>query len=104
MRLYRITKNDPPVTDDMQSHWDLGRRPARSRDEAAYKEVSVFETPEAAARKARQRGLGAYLAELEISDEFVTSRNPVSGHVGLSGTTPEQFLDCVQSTIRVDDV
>jgi hypothetical protein len=88
----------------MQSHWDRGFRPGRPQDEAAYKEVSVFETPEAAARKARDRSLGAYVAELEVPESCVASRNPVIGHVGLKETTPEQLLGCIQSIVRVHDV
>jgi hypothetical protein len=50
-------------------HWDLGKRPSDSRSEAAYREVSAFDTPEAAATKARARNLGEYIAELEVPDE-----------------------------------
>lgn len=59
MQLYRITRNDPPTVDDMKSHWDLGKRPARLRDEAAWKEVSVFDSAERAAAKVRARDLGS---------------------------------------------
>jgi hypothetical protein len=64
VRLYRVTNNDPPIDDDMRSHWDLGRRPERSKDEAAWKEVSTFVTAELAAEKARLHHLGTYIAEL----------------------------------------
>ena len=88
----------------MKSHWDLGKRPAKRRDEAAYQEVSTFETPEAAAAKARARGLGEYIAELEVPQSAVGSRTPATGHVGLRNTTPEQLLGCIQSIVRVDSV
>lgn len=104
MKLYRVTRNNPPVVDDMKSHWDLGKRPAKERDEASYKEVSTFETPQAAAAKARARGLGMYIAELEVPESTVGSRTASSGHVGLAGTTPEQLLGYVQQVMRVDEV
>ena len=87
----------------MTSHWDLGHRPALPRDEAAYREVSTFDTPEAAAAKALARNLGEYVAEL-VSDETPTSRNPRTGHVGLAGMTPGELLGCVQGIRRVDEV
>lgn len=87
----------------MKSHWDLGRRPARKQDEEAYKEVSTFETASAAAKKARARNLGSYIAELEVPDSAIGSRGS-SGHVGLQGMAPEQLLDCIQSIVLVDDV
>ena len=102
MRVYWITKNDPPTEDDMKSHWDLGRRPASQRDEAVYKEVSVFETSEAAATKARARNLGEYIAELEVPDTMIGSRNPQTRHCGLTGTTPDQLLDLVQDVQQID--
>jgi hypothetical protein len=104
VRLYRITRNNPPTERDMTSHWDLGRRPALPRDEAAYREVSTFDTPEAAAAKALARNLGDYIAELEVSDETPTSRNPRTGHVGLAGMMPGELLGCVQGIRRVDEV
>jgi len=88
----------------MKSHLDLGRRPTRPQDEEAYREVSVFETREAAAQKARARNLGDYVAELEVPEDAIGSRNPASGHVGLRNTTPEQLLGCVQGIVRVEDV
>lgn len=45
----------------MRSHWDLGKRPPDPRSEAAYQEVSTFDTPEAAASKAQALGLGNML-------------------------------------------
>jgi hypothetical protein len=104
VHLYRVTKNNPPTANDMKSHWELGRRPVRPQDEAAYKEVSVFGTPQAAAQKARSRNLGDYIAELDVPESAIGSRNPVSGHVGLRDTTPEQLLGYVQSIVRVVDV
>lgn len=85
------------------SHWDLGKRPAKKQDEAAFKEVSTFTTAAAAAAKARARHLGDYVAELEVPESAIGSRAS-SGHVGLDGMTPEQLLGCVQSIVRVDDV
>ena len=29
VRLYRVTKSNPPTEEDMMSYWDLGKRPAR---------------------------------------------------------------------------
>jgi hypothetical protein len=104
VRLYRVTKNNPPTVYDMQSHWDRGFQPPRPQDEAAYKEVSVFESPEAAAQKARDRKLGDYIAELEVPESAVGSRNPASGHIGLKDTTPDQLLGCIQSIVLVADV
>jgi hypothetical protein len=95
---------NPPTDYDMMSHWDRGFRPSRPQDEAAYKEVSVFETPEAARQKARARNLGDYIAELEVPESVIGSRNPVSRHVGLKETTPQQLLGCIQSIVQVDDV
>lgn len=88
----------------MKSHWDLGRRPVRPQDEAAFKEVSVFETQQAAAQKAKTRNLGDYIAELDVPESAIGSRNPVTHHVGLKDTTPEQLLEYVQSIVRVTDV
>jgi hypothetical protein len=104
VRLYRVTKNKPPVDNDMKSHWDLGYRPSRPSGEAAYKEVSTFDTAERAAAKARARDLGEYVAELEIPDETPMSRNEETGHRGLQGMTPEQLLGCVQDVRRVDEI
>lgn len=87
----------------MKSHWDLGKRPQRRRDETAYKEVSTFETAEAAARKARLRNLGDYVAELNVPESAIGSRADNTGHVGLRGMTPEELLGCVQSVTAVDD-
>jgi hypothetical protein len=103
VHLYRATRNNPPTEEDMKSHWDLGKRPPRPRDEASYREVSVFDTLEAAARKARARRLGDYIARLEVPDEVAMTRSP-SGHVGLSGTNPAQLLGYVQHVRGVDEV
>lgn len=109
MRLYRVTKSNPPAVEDMMSHWDLGRRPARQEDDpkyegdkAAYEEVSVFVTAEEAAAKARARHLGDYIAELEVPDE--TPMSSKGGHRGLIGTTPGQLLDMVRNVQSVDEV
>lgn len=104
MRLYRVTRNNPPTANDMLSHWDLGKRPADPRSEAAYKEVSTFDTPETAARKAQALNLGEYVAELEVPDETLRSYKPSTGHSGLQGTTPEQLLTCIQDVRRVEDI
>ena len=105
MRLYRVTKNDPPTEEDMMSYWDLfaERRPQGSRDAAAWKEVSTFVTAELAAAKAKARNLGEHVAELEVPEDAVASRAG-SGHVGLSGLTPAQLLGMVQNVRRVDEV
>jgi hypothetical protein len=88
----------------MRSHWDLGKRPKDRRDEAAYQEVSTFETVEAAAAKARARNLGEYIAELEVPDSAIASRSASTRHVGVSNMTPQQLLLCVQSVVLVEDV
>lgn len=109
MRLYRVTKNDPPTAEDMMSYWDLGRRPARSQDDpryeqdrAAYEEVSTFVTAEEAAAKARTRNLGDYIAELEVPDDAPMS--VIRGHRGLIGTTPDQLLGMVRNVRPVDEL
>ena len=88
----------------MKSHWDLGKRPAKKRDEASFKEISTFETAQAAAAKARSRGLGAFIAELEVPEGALGSRTASTGHVGLAGITPEQLLGYVQQVMLVDEV
>jgi hypothetical protein len=102
VRLYRVTRNNPPIEEDMKSHWDLGRRPGRDKDEAAWKEVSTFETAELAAQKARLHGLGEYIAELEVPDDAPMTRKP-SGHVGLAETTPDQLLGMVRNVRPLDE-
>ena len=87
----------------MKSHWDLGRRPGRERDESAFREVSTFNTPEAAARKAQARKLGDFIAALEIPDT-VTMSIGHAGHVGLSGTDPGQLLGYIQDVQHVNEV
>jgi len=106
MRIYRIIKNNPPTESDMLSHWDLGKRPVphTPRNEAAYKEISTFDTPEAAAAKARARDLGEYIAELDVPDETPYSYVASTGHAGLRGTTPGGLLACVQHVRRVDEI
>ena len=104
MRLYRVTRDNPPTENDMRTHWDLGIRPANRRSDAAYKEVSTFDTPEAAAAKARARNLGEYIAELEVPDETPRSYTASTGHTGLQGTTPAQLLTCIRDVRRVDDI
>jgi hypothetical protein len=93
----------------MMSYWDLGRRPLRREgdpkyegDKAAYEEVSVFATAEAAAAKARARNLGGYIAELEVPDDAPMSSK--GAHRGLIGTTPSQLLGMVRNVHRVDEV
>jgi hypothetical protein len=105
VRLYRVTRNNPPTEDDMKSAWELGRRPSSGRvqDEVKFKEVSVFSTPEAAAAKARARELGDYIAELEIPERLIGSRTPATGHYGLTGTTPGQLLGLVQNVQQVQE-
>ena len=104
MRLYRVTRDNPPTENDMLSHWDLGKRPSDPRSEAAHKEVSAFDTLEAAAKKARARGLGEYIAELEVPDETPRSYASSTGHIGLQGTTPGQLLRWVRDVRRVDEI
>lgn len=108
MRLYRVTKSNPPTEEDMMSYWDLGKRPARREDDpryegdrAAYEEVSTFVTAEEAAAKARARNLGDYIAELEVPDE--TPMSEKRGHRGLVGTTPSQLLGMVRNVQGVDE-
>jgi len=90
----------------MKSHWDLGRRPANPtpRDEEAYREVSTFNSAQAAAHKARARGLGDYIATLEVPDTVNKTIKESTGHVGLSGTAPDELLGYVQSVQTVEDV
>ncbi|MGI8449338.1 MAG: hypothetical protein ACR2MP_19600 [Streptosporangiaceae bacterium] len=88
----------------MRSHWDLGRRPTNPSGEAAYREVSTFNTAEAAASKARLLGLGEFVAELEVPDTVVMKIKAATGHVGLSGTDPAQLLGYVQDVQSVHDV
>jgi hypothetical protein len=109
VRLYRVTKNNPPTEEDMMSYWDLGRRPGRSQedpryeqDRAGYEEVSTFVTAEEAAAKAQARNLGDYIAELEVPDDAPMS--VTRGHRGLIGTTPGQLLGMVQNIQRVDEL
>jgi len=109
VRLYRATKNNPPTDEDMMSYWDLGRRPPRTEDDpryeqnkAAYEEVSTFVTAEEAAAKAKARGLGDYIAELEVPDDAPMSAK--RGHRGLIGTTPDQLLSMVRDVQHVDEV
>jgi hypothetical protein len=109
MRLYRVTKSNPPTEEDMMSYWDLGRRPDRPEDDpkyegdkAAYEEVSTFATAEQAAAKARARNLGDFIAELEVPDE--TPMSAKGSHRGLIGTTPTQLLGMVQNVRGVDEV
>lgn len=104
MRLYRVTKNNPPIVHDMKSHWDLypERRPERNKEQAAWKEVSTFMTAELAAEKARLHRLGDYIAELEVPDTAPMTIK--GGHVGLIGTTPGQLLGMVRNVRRLDEV
>ena len=88
----------------MQSHWDRGNRPVRPRDERSYRAVSAFATREAAVRKATARNLGAYIAELEIPATTEHTDNPITGHVDLYGTTPEQLLGYVRHVWTVEEV
>ena len=86
----------------LKSHWDLGKRPANPRDEASWQEVSVFDSAERAAAKARARDLGDFLALLEVPDETMMSHGN-QGHKGLIATTPEQLLGYVQAVHRVEE-
>ena len=88
----------------MKSHWDLGKRPKRQRDEAAYKEVSTFNTLEAAASKARLLNLGEYIVELEVPESAIASQTSSSGHVGLAGLTPDDLLASICSVTPLDEV
>jgi hypothetical protein len=109
VRLYRVTKSNPPSEEDMMSYWALGRRPPRDEndpryehDRAAYEEVSAFVNAERAARKAQAVGLGEYVAELDVPDDA-----PMSGsgyHRGLRGTSPDQLLGMVRSVQSVDEL
>jgi len=103
VRLYRVTRNNPPIADDMKSHWELypERRPVRSKEQAAWQEVSTFMTAELAAEKARLHRLGEYIAELEVPDSAPMTIK--GGHVGLIGTTPDQLLDMVQNVQPVGE-
>lgn len=105
MRIYRVTKSDPPTEADMRSYWDLGRRPFpyRPQDEAAYREVSAFVSAELAARTARLRGLGDYIAELDIPDDTSMSRT-ARGHLGLRGLAPAELLGMVINVRSVSEV
>lgn len=109
MRLYRVTKSNPPTDEDMMSYWALGRRPGRpeddpryAEDKAAYEEVSVFLTAQRAARKAVAKNLGDYVAELEVPDN--TPMSVKGGHRGLIGTDPSDLLGMVLNARRVDEV
>ena len=70
--------------------------------EAAWKEVSVFDSAERAAAKARARDLGEFLAVLEVPDETPMSHGN-QGHKGLIGTTPEELLAYVQAVHPVGE-
>jgi len=73
----------------------------RSKDQAAWQEVSTFVTAELAAVKARLYKLGEYIAELEVPD--TASMTIKGGHVGLIGTTPDQLLGMVRNVQRLDE-
>lgn len=90
----------------MKSAWDLGRRPTREREEreeAIFRRVSTFNTPEAAARKAQALNLGDFIAVLEVPDTVTMVAAP-SGHVGLGETNPTQLLGYIQEVQRVNEV
>lgn len=90
MRLYRVTRNDPPSLNDFQSAWDRGRRPARPSDERTFRAVSTFTSVDAAIRTAERFDLGEFIAELEVPDE--TSKTIRGEHVSLHDLTPDQLL------------
>jgi hypothetical protein len=52
----------------------------------------------------RERKLGPYIVELDIPDEIERSQDAITGHVGLSGTTPQQLLECVRNVWHRDEV
>lgn len=106
MLVYRVTKHDPPTEEDMLSAWELGRRPdpLTPGSEAVFREVSTFNTPQAAALKAQAFGLGDYIATLDIPDTVTATVKETTGHVGLAGATPEELLGYVQNVQPVDDV
>jgi hypothetical protein len=104
VRLYRVTRNNPPTENDMKSAWDLGRRPTRESGEALFRRVSTFSTAAAAASKAQLLGLGDFIAELEVPDTVAMTDPVPSGHLGLSGTTPTQLLGYVQNVRPVNEV
>src|SRR2546423_403430 len=99
-RLFRICRKNPPTRRDFMSHeqrgWTL-KAPLTDERKRAWNGVSVF-TSLAAARR-RSRGLGDYIAELEIPAAI--RRHGAGSHVNLEGTSPEELLQCCVRIYRV---
>lgn len=97
---FRVVQTDPPTLDDFRSYLALGKpllhqTPRRLR---AWSGVSVYDTEGAARAKARDFGLGPYLAELHVpADASVEAEGPGQlGHFNLFGE-PEALLRLVVS-------
>ena len=91
----------------MLSYWELGYRPDRSKDEAKFRAVSLFDEFDQAVAKtqARNLALGSYIAELEIPDEVEElSYNRKTGHHSVTGMTAEQLLESVCCVRPVPEV
>jgi hypothetical protein len=88
----------------MKSQRALGvtpRRPLTPADEVAWDEVSTFDDRDRAARIARRRRLGDYIAELEMPDEMEHSHDPETGHRGWRLTRPDDLLRRVRNVWAV---
>jgi hypothetical protein len=88
----------------MRSQWDLGKRPAKPKDERAFKAVSTYISAAKMRQVALLYDLGEFIAELEVPDEVERTEKPDTGHVDLHETTPEQLLGYVRGVRSVDEV
>jgi hypothetical protein len=106
LRFYRVVRSDPPTLDDFMSYKAKGIPLARPDPEVAllWDGVSVNSTETQARNRAKvQPYLGAYIAELEISegDPITFRRTGVSrGHYTLWGA-PSDLLARVRHVTKV---
>jgi|HubBroStandDraft_4_1064222.scaffolds.fasta_scaffold164559_3 hypothetical protein len=88
----------------MRSQWDLGKRPAKAKDERGFKAVSTYTTAAKMRQVALLYDLGGFIAELDVPDDVERTEKAESGHVDLHGTTPMQLFGYVRNVRSVDEM
>lgn len=107
---WRIVRSNPASWVDFLSNAvkDLPARPAEARDPLDWASISVFDSADEAAERARHYGLGRYLAGLRIPDDGLVQgvrivvRQYGPGHYSLLAG-PVTFMRSIERLVPVGE-
>jgi hypothetical protein len=102
-KFYRIAKSNPPTVEDFKSYAERGKeKPSSSLSQRRWEGVSMWTDPERARNLAlKKKGLGAYLAEVDLPDSVEREQQGHPKHFEVYGAAVD-LLACVVDTLPIE--